>query len=246
MILNLAQFTDFLVDLGLVNTGLKLPEPVTLLTDLGLAVEGFLFAFILAYYLIKNKPAKENTPLIVMMWIAGLISIGLFALFGAIAHGTTSQSLSDFVWPFTMIFGGICFIFIVIGVIIYQKETEYSKLLLLPIIAVIIYFIIGFILNWQFLIWVLLLVFCSIIIYIFAFKAKQEGKGLAKYIIIGLTVVLIAGVIQGIGGIIGFKTTFGIYDQFLFQPHNDIFHIIAMIGLAIFFVGFLKQVKSEL
>lgn len=224
----------------------KLAEPVTLITDALLAIQGFLFAFVLLYFLLKNKEKTEVNSLVSIMWIGGFISIALFALFGAISHGTTSQSLSDILWPFTMIFGGVCFIFIVIGIIIYQKETDYAKLLLIPVIAVIVYFIIGFLFDWQFLIWVVLLVFCSIIIYIFAFKAKQEDKGLARYIIIGLTIVLIAGVVQGVGGVIGFRTTFGAYNQFLFQPHNDIFHIIAMIGLVIFFWGFIKQAKGKL
>jgi MFS family permease len=225
---------------------LKQAEPTTLATDLLLALQAFLFAAILVYLLAKNDDKKRMDSLTQLMWIGGFISIGLFALFGAISHGTFSKPLSDLLWPFTMIFGGICFIFIVAGIIIYQKETDFFLLLLIPLILVVIYFIVGFISGWPFIVWGILLIFCSIIIYFFSFRAKQEGKGLGIYMIIGLTVILISGIVQIIGGIIGFTLDYGINNEFLFQPHNDIFHIIAMIGLAIFFLGFWKQAKGKL
>ena len=142
-----------------------------------------------------------------------------------------------------MIFGGISFIFFVTGIIIYQKETDYLKLLIIPIILVIFYLIIGFLINWPFIIWVILLIVCSILIYLYAFRAKNEDKEIAPYIIKGLTIIIISGIIQAIGGIIGYQTYFGPNDQYLFTPHNDIFHIIAMIGLSIFFKGFKKDIK---
>jgi hypothetical protein len=85
-------------------------------------------------------------------------------------------------WPPTMIFGGISFIFIVAGIIIYQRETGYLLILLIPVVLVVIYFIIGALTGWKFILWGILLLVCSIIIYFFSFKAKQEGKGLAIYI----------------------------------------------------------------
>ncbi len=223
----------------------KESEPVTFATDLILAIQGFLFAALLLYLWTKSKDMKKADRTSLLNWVGGFISIGLFALFGAISHGVFSQELSDMLWPFTMIFGGISFIFIVAGVIIYQKETDYLLLLLIPVTLVVIYFIVGFISGWPFLVWGILLIFCSIIIYFFSFKAKQEGKELAIYLIIGLTIVLIAGVVQIIGGFIEYKPLFGASNQFKFQPHNDIFHIIAMVGLAIFFWGFWKQGKGE-
>jgi hypothetical protein len=80
-----------------------------------------------------------------------------------------------------------------------------------------------------------------VFIYLYAFKAKNDGKELAPYLIRGLTIIIIAGVIQAIGGIIGYQTYFGPDDQYLFTPHNDIFHVIAMIGLYVFFKGFKKD-----
>lgn len=225
---------------------LKQAEPTTLATDLLLAVQGFLFAAILVYFWFKKKDKKRKDSLSQLMWIGGFISIGLFALFGAISHGTFSKPLSDILWPFTMIFGGICFIFIVAGIIIYQKETDFFLLLLIPVVLVLIYFIVGSISGWPFIVWGILLIFCSIIIYFFSFRAKKEGKGLALYMITGLTVILISGVVQIIGGVIGFEIIYGENNEFLFQPHNDIFHIIAMVGLFIFFLGFWKQAKGKL
>jgi hypothetical protein len=57
----------------------------------------------------------------------------------------------------------------------------------------------------------------------------------------GLTIILISGIIQAIGGLIGYQIYFGPNNQYLFTPHNDIFHIIAMIGLYVFFIGFRKE-----
>ena len=180
------------------------------------------------YYWVKKSDKRDKPTL---MWIGGFFCVALFALFGALSHGTDLIALGDVLWPPTMIFGGIAFIFFVAGVIIYQKGTGYGKLLIIPIILVIIYFIVGFIINWPFLLWVVLLIICSIIIFIYAFKLKKEEKPIAKYIIRGLTIIIIAGVIQAVGGIIGYQSFFGPSNEFLFQPHNDLFHLVAMIGL---------------
>ena len=213
-------------------------EPVTFATDMILAIQGLIFGFILLYYWKKNDD-KRN--LYSLMWIGGFFSVMLFAFFGALSHGTDSMRLADIFWPPTMIFGGISFIFFVAGVIIYQKVSNYKTVLIIPIVLVIIYLIIGFLVNWPFILWVILLVVCSVFIYLYAFKAKNDGKELAPYLIRGLTIIIIAGVIQAIGGIIGYQTHFGPDDQYLFTPHNDIFHVIAMIGLYIFFKGFKKD-----
>ena len=213
-------------------------EPVTFATDMILAIQGLIFGFILLYYWKKNDD-KRN--LYSLMWIGGFFSVMLFAFFGALSHGTDSMRLADIFWPPTMIFGGISFIFFVAGVIIYQKVSNYKTVLIIPIVLVIIYLIIGFLVNWPFILWVILLVVCSVFIYLYAFKAKNDGKELAPYLIRGLTIIIIAGVIQAIGGIIGYQTHFGPDDQYLFTPHNDIFHVIAMIGIYIFFKGFKKD-----
>ncbi|TFG08901.1 MAG: hypothetical protein EU539_01145 [Promethearchaeota archaeon] len=216
---------------------LKPIEPVTVITDLMLAIEGLVFGALLLYFWIKNEDQRQTHDL---MWIGTYFSIMIFAFFGALAHGTDSKTIEALVWPPTMIFGGITFIFLVAGVIIYQKESDYAKLLIIPIVLFIIYLILIIILNWPFILWVLLLIVCSIIIYIYAFKAKSDGKALAPYLINGLTIIIIAGVVQAIGGIIGYQTYFGPNNEYLFTPHNDIFHVIAMIGMYVFYRGFRK------
>ncbi|MBD3341965.1 MAG: hypothetical protein GF353_22890 [Candidatus Lokiarchaeota archaeon] len=217
---------------------LKPVEPVTLVTDLILAIEGFLFALFLIFYWTKKVNKKDKPTL---MWIGGFLSVGFFALFGALSHGTEYVMISEILWPPTMVFGGISFIFFVAGTMIYQKEENYGKMLLIPVVLVLIYLIVGFLINWPFFIWVLLLLVCSVLIYFYAFKAKKENKLLSRYLFWGLTIIIIAGIVQGIGGIIGYRTYFGPNNQYLFTPHNDIFHIIAMVGLLIFFVGFRRE-----
>ena len=214
-------------------------EPITFGTDLALTIQGTIFGLLLIFYLSKNK---ERRTLPNFMWICGFFSVALFALFGALSHGTNLIALEDVFWPPTMIFGGVAFIFFVTGVIIYQKESNYGVLLLIPIFLVILYFIIGFLINWPFLLWVFLLLICSVIIFIYAFRAKRQQKIAGKYLIWGLIIILISGVVQAIGGIIGYQTYFGPSNEFLFTPHNDIFHIVAMIGLTYFFIGFRKDI----
>mgnify|MGYP006279428495 CR=1 FL=1 len=216
-------------------------EPVTLITDLLLAVFGFLFAIFLLKY---RKNVSQDKKVYGLMWVLSYLSIGLFALFGALAHGFTSITLQDIVWPPTMIFGGISFIFFAAGVIIYQKERDYRGLLMIPVALVVGYLIFGLLLGWPFLLWVILLLICSVIIFFFAFRAKKEEKMVAPYIIKGLTIIIISGIIQAIGGIIGYQTMFGPNNEFLFTPHNDIFHIIALIGLIVFFQGFKADLKT--
>ena len=216
-------------------------EPVTVVTDGILAILGFIFGIILLYYYIKDKESRKKDSL---MWIGTFFSVALFAFFGAVSHGVTSIALGDLFWPPTMIFGGITFVFLLAGVIIYQKE-EISIILIIPVILVVLYLILCVLLNWAFLVWVILLLICSIIIFFYAFKAKRDGKELAPYLIYGLIIILIGGVIQAIGGIIGYQTYFGPNNEYLFKPHNDIFHVIAMIALFVFFIGFKKELKSS-
>jgi len=215
----------------------KPSEPVTLVTDLILAIQGFLFGLILLYYYMKNKDKRRKDSI---FWVGFFISVALFALFGAISHGSTSVKIASILWPPTMIFGGISFIFFSAGVIIFYKE-KYDKMLIVPVILVIIYLILAVLLNWIFLLWVVLLLICSVIIFFYAFKAKKKEKELASYIIYGLILILIGGAVQAIGGFIGYETMFGSNNEYLFSPHNDIFHIIAAIGLIVFFKGIKKE-----
>lgn len=219
----------------------KPSEPVTVLTDGILALLGLIFGIILLYYYIKNSESRKKDSL---MWIGTFFSVALFAFFGAMAHGVTSIALEEIFWPPTMIFGGITFVFLVAGVIIYKKE-EITSLLIIPVILVVLYLILCVLLNWAFIIWVILLLICSLVIFIYAFKAKRDGKELAPYLIYGLIIILIGGVVQAIGGIIGYQTYFGPNKLYLFKPHNDIFHVIAIIALFVFFMGFKKELISS-
>lgn len=212
-------------------------EPVTIITDGLSAILGLVIGIYLLYYYFKHEDKRKKETL---MWIGAFFSIALFALFGAISHGVTSIALGDIFWPPTMIFGGITFIFFVAGVIIYQKE-EITSLIIIPVILVIVYLIMCVLLNWSFIIWVLLLLICSVIIFFYAFKAKREGKVLAPYLIYGIIIVIISGVVYAVGSMIGYQTMFGPNNEYLFKPHNDIFHTIAMIGMCVFFWGFRKE-----
>lgn len=214
-------------------------EPVTVITDGLVAVLGLIFGTILLYYYIKNKDSRKKDSL---MWIGTFFSVALFAFFGAIAHGVTSIALEELFWPPTMIFGGLTFVFLLAGVIIYQKE-EITSLLVIPVILVVLYLILCVLLNWVFLVWVILLLICSFFVFFYAFKAKRDGKELAPYMIYGLIIILIGGVVQAIGGIIGYQTYFGPNNVYLFRPHNDIFHVIAMVALFVLFTGFRKEFK---
>ena len=213
-------------------------EPVTVITDSLLAALGVIFGIILLYCYFNTN--KENRKKETIMWIGAFFSIALFALFGAISHGVTSITLENLFWPPTMIFGGITFIFFVAGVIIYQKETI-TSLIIIPVIIVCVYLVMCVLFNWLFLIWVLLLLVCSVIIFFYAFKAKSEGKELAPYLIYGMIIIIISGLVYAIGSVIGYHTYFGPNNEYLFKPHLDIFHSIAMIGMYVFFIGIRKE-----
>ncbi len=215
-------------------------EPVTIVTDGILAIMGFLFAALLLYYWFKIEGERPRTTL---MWIGSLISTALFAMFGALSHGMTSITIGDILWIPTYIFGGVAFIFLVTGVMIYEREENYEKLITIPVVLVVIYLILGILLNWMFLLWVFLLVICAVVILFFSFKARKDGKELANYLILGLIIIIIAGVVQAIGGMLGLSTTFGPSNEFLFSPHNDIFHIIAIFGVIVLFIGFKKELS---
>ncbi|HEY0088619.1 MAG TPA: hypothetical protein VGB37_07235, partial [Candidatus Lokiarchaeia archaeon] len=79
----------------------KPSEPVTIVTDLILASLGFLFGLILLYYYTKKNDKHRKDSI---FWISTFFLVGLFALFGAISHGSTSIKITSILWPPTMIF----------------------------------------------------------------------------------------------------------------------------------------------
>ena len=50
-----------------------------------------------------------------------------------------------------------------------------------------------------------------------------------------------AGAIQAVGSIMRLEYYYGPDPQFVFKPHNDIFHIIAAIGIAKIFSGLKRE-----
>ena len=86
-------------------TDFKPSDPVTVVTDVLLFLEGMLFAVALFFH----QKGRNHQSIQMWCWIGTFSCIGLFALFGALAHGTHSLALEDVLWPPTVIFGGLSF-----------------------------------------------------------------------------------------------------------------------------------------
>ena len=221
-------------------------QPITSVTDLIMTFE----AAILIYLIITNTKKSKLTDTSFKLWIGGYCCILLFSLLGAISHLLTDSDLVDIFWPPTMIFGGISFVFVVSALIFHVKPENNRPLLLIPIVLVIGYVIFAILNDWAFIVWVGLLVICSILIYILGISLIKKANAFGKYVIIGNSIVLLSGIVQAVGGMVFYpegQDGFSLNSQgtAMFKPHNDAFHLIACIGLLIFYIGLKKVYFSE-
>jgi Family of unknown function (DUF6962) len=215
----------------LLQTGIQPQDPTTFITDLILTIESLFFGF-----MILRLWKQKNTSKEILIWIGTFLSISVFSLCGAISHGTKYVETADLFWPPTMIFGGLAFFFFNIGAILYVQKEEVKKHLILPIIFLVIYLIALPLLNWMFGIFVGYQLLCSILIYKYTIPVK-ENLDLCPSLIKGLSILLFAGGIQAIGSLLGLEFLYGSNSQFIFKPHNDVFHLIAAVGLFVIFKG---------
>jgi hypothetical protein len=218
----------------------KATEPVTLITDLLLFFQGLIYGILLLMRAKKKAQTAQNP----LFWILTFLSIGIFALCGAISHGTPSVAVADLFWPPTVIFGGLAFFFFNIAVMIMQQPRPLTQVLRFPLILLVIY-IVGLILaDWAFILFVAYQLVCSVIIFILSARTQNEHiKPTIRQINFGLVVLLIAGGVQAVGSILGWRYYFGDDAQYLFQPHNDIFHIIAMYGVYLIYRAVVQALK---
>jgi hypothetical protein len=210
-------------------------DPTTFVTDMLLFLQNAGFAI---YLLVKTPRGEKRQASIV--WICTFLSIGIFAFCGAISHWTKYVAVSDVMWPPTMIFGGLAFFFFNVGVLMHIFGKNSRKHLVLPGLFLVIYLIIIPILDWLFILFVTYQLLCSIMIFLYAIP-RQKADPFLKSCVTGLIILLVAGVIQALGSMLGLKFLYGNAEQFIFKPHNDVFHIIAMIGLTIIFQGLRKN-----
>lgn len=213
-------------------------QPITSVTDILLTIE----AAILIYFIISKAKKAQITDTSIKLWVGGYGCIMMFAILGAISHFLSDSRLVDIFWPPTMIFGGLSFVCVVSALIFHVKPDNNKPLLLLPIFMVIIYIIFAVIYEWQFIIWVGLLGICSILIYVLGIILHRKGHPISKFVLLGNTVILLSGIFQAIGGMFFYPEgqegiPLNSNGTAIFKPHNDGFHIIAGIGLFLFYLG---------
>ncbi|WP_371805218.1 DUF6962 family protein [Candidatus Lokiarchaeum ossiferum] len=213
-------------------------QPITSVTDILLTLEA-----VFLIYLIVSKAKKANIfDASLKLWVGGYGCIVMFAILGAISHFLSDGFLVAIFWPPTMIFGGLSFVCVVSALIFHVKPDNNKLLLLLPIFMVIIYVIIAIIYEWKFIIWVGLLGICSILIYFMGFLLYKKDHPISKNILLGNTIILLSGIFQFVGGMFFYpEDQEGIFlnpeGTAIFRPQNDGFHIIAGIGLYVFYLG---------
>lgn len=216
-------------------------EPITSITDIMLVIEALIFIYLIQ----KRKNPTESHKRHLAFWILSYATIATFALLGAISHFMRDSELQDIFWPPTMIFGGISFIFVVSALMFEKDEKPNAILLMVLVILVIGYIIIAYLFEWKFIIWVGMLGICSVFIYVLGIILLKDGNQIGKYAIIGISIMILAGVFQALGAMLFYTNNpdgFPLNDPVtaVFKPHNDGFHFIAAIGLFIFYLGIKK------
>ncbi len=206
------------------NTLKNISEPTTTITDFILAVMGFGFGISLLF-LYGERHFDFH-----FYWGWGFIVSGLGALLGAISHGfgpIFSKKMQSLLWKMTMFFVGFSgWLFSIAASIFFFSPDIYDWVRWILILSFIIYTL------WlykddRFII--VILYYLPLMIFIMAgmffhFFALNSTGSMA--VAIGILVSLGGAGIQASG--------FSIHTHF---NHNDLFHIIQMIGYVLMFQG---------
>jgi hypothetical protein len=217
---------------------LKYSEPITLCTDGFLGIQCLIFAILV---IIKQTQVKTHS--LSKIWTGFYLNLAVFAFAGAISHFTTNLDLYAITWPISVISGGIALFCFQIAFLWHNSnEILVSQMVKTPsfiiaIIGILIYLTIIPFTTWNFAVFSGYLVIIAIHFLLLSAKNADQQELMPFNHILKrfLLIILILGIIQVIGKIIQWNYYFGDKNQFLFQPANEIFHIVALYPNAVLF-----------
>ena len=202
--------------------GVTIAEPTTMVTDFMIAVAATAFAVRLAGSGAR-RPAQR-------LWAAGFTFIGIGALSGGVSHGFArylTEAQSAWTWKATVYAVGLSMLFAVAGTIAGTRLRYAARTMLhaLNVAAFAVYAV-----------WMIghddfLYVICHYVpamlgialIQVFTWRSSADS---ARWLVSGVAVTLAGAVVQQSG--------FTIHRHF---NHNDLYHVIQLIGLWLLYRG---------
>jgi ABC-type sugar transport system permease subunit len=200
--------------------GLTIHEPTTMVTDLLITMVGWLLA---SRLLLDEKHGRYQSR---FYWGVGLLFISLGALLGAISHGLAAylgDTADTLIWKSTVYTVGFSMVFAVGGTLagapLAAGVRRFFWLVnLADFLYVIYYYVPAMLLIAALQVWALL-------------GKQSHGAG---WLLAGVVVTLLGAVVQQSG--------FALHTHF---NYNDMFHLIQVVGLLLFFRGISRLTGQE-
>ena len=202
----------------------KVYEPTTVITDLILALMGFVFGYHLL--LIYGERGFDFH----FYWAWGFIVTGLGAFFGATSHGFGphfTTLIKNILWKGTMLFIGLSGWFFAMGTAIFILSPSVFDLVRWILIVSIIVYMVYVFRDDRFII--AIRYYFPLMIFIMLEMLYQFSIGYSMgsaYVAVGVLVSLAGAGVKA--------SEFSIHEHF---NHNDLFHVIQMMGMIFMYLG---------
>lgn len=199
-------------------------EPMTVATD-GLVA---LFAFTFGALLLKHRGREE--PRVARWWAAAFAAVGVYALVGGAFHGfgpALGEPAARALWKLT-VFGAGFVGFAILGATILSHAAGRIRRLLLCAAAAKLVLYLAWMATHDAFVWVIAdyggSMLIALIVHAWAWHTRRSPAG--PWIVAAVIVSLAAAAVQASG--------FTLHRHF---NHNDLFHVLQLPGLALFYRG---------
>jgi hypothetical protein len=213
--------------------GLTIHEPTTMVTDLLITMVGWLLA---SRLLLDEKHGRYQSR---FYWGVGLLFISLGALLGAISHGLAAylgDTADTLIWKSTVYTVGFSMVFAVGGTLAGAPlAAGVRRFFWLVNLAAFLTYAAWMINHDDFLYVIYYYVPAMLLIaalQVWALLGKQSHG--AGWLLAGVVVTLLGAVVQQSG--------FALHTHF---NYNDMFHLIQVVGLLLFFRGISRLTGQE-
>lgn len=205
---------------------MTISEPVTMLTDYMIFGQSVLLAWLL-------QRSRGDTPNISRaLWTWSLVAIGLAALFGGTHHGFSliiPEELNNYLWKTAIITVGFVSCLVVVGTAYASISKPWRNILVSISLAQLLIYVVWISSHDEFIYVILNYVPSMILVFILqAISFRQRRTGSELFIMSGIVVSFIGAGVQQSG--------FALHQHF---NHNDIYHLIQMVGIYLFYRGVL-------
>lgn len=205
--------------------GVTITEPMTTATDYMIAVAAFWFATQLLV------PSSRRNQLSQCSWGVAFIFLGLSALFGGTNHGFVNymqQESLDLLWTGTLYCIGLAMFFVLVGTVSASVANRAWRFFFYVYSVVVCSAYAWWIFDHDDFVYAVLINVSTFVIIsglqLSALKRYQAKS--TKWILSGVTVSFLSAAIQRSG-----------FDLHVHFNHNDLYHVVQIVGLYLFYRG---------